>query len=141
MEAPEPGNSQSCLVVFNYDKFDQFFIAVEQKLMIDCNDLTTALCFLLGRHYILNLSYHSKLHDIMTFFQEKVAKIKICEILVSHVRSLFAEIGNFQIRKIYTEAIKFPNTKICTSGKKPTTSFNTLRDDTRCNRRNMVAYK
>ena len=42
---------------------------------MECRDLASALFLLLGSHYILNLSYHSKLHDTMTFFQEKVAKI------------------------------------------------------------------
>jgi len=75
MEAPESGNSQPHLVVFNHDEFDQFFIAIEQKLLMECSDLATALYLLLGSHYILNLSYHPKLHDTIMFFQEKVAKI------------------------------------------------------------------
>ena len=42
---------------------------------MECHDLASVLFLLLGSHYILNLSYHSKLHDTITFFQEKVAKI------------------------------------------------------------------
>ena len=38
-------------------------------------DLATALFHLFGCHYILNLSYHQKLTDLMTFLQEKVAQI------------------------------------------------------------------
>ena len=75
METPEPGNSQSHLIVVNNDEFDQFFISIEQKLYMECRDLASALFLLLGSHYILNLSYHAKLHDTMTFFQEKVANI------------------------------------------------------------------
>ena len=42
---------------------------------MECADLASALFLLLGSHYILNLSYHQKIHDIMMFFQEKVAGI------------------------------------------------------------------
>lgn len=37
--------------------------------------MATAIFHLLGSHYILNLSYHSKLNDLMRFIQEKVAYI------------------------------------------------------------------
>ena len=58
-----------------HDEYDQYFVAVERKLCMECTDLATALFNLLGCHYILNLSYHQKLHDIMRFLQEKVAGI------------------------------------------------------------------
>ena len=37
--------------------------------------MASAFFLLLGSHYVLNLSYHAKLHDTMAFFQEKVAKV------------------------------------------------------------------
>lgn len=74
-EAPEPGNSQPHLVVINYDEYDQYFVAIEQKLYFECTELATALFHLLGCHYILNLSYHPKLSDLLKFFQEKIAGI------------------------------------------------------------------
>ena len=63
------------MVVFNHDEFDQHFVAIEQKLYYECTDLATAGFHLLGCHYILNLSYHQKLSDLLRFFQEKVAGI------------------------------------------------------------------
>ena len=42
---------------------------------MECRDLASGLFLLLKNHYILNLSYHAKLHDTMTFFQEKVANV------------------------------------------------------------------
>ena len=74
-EAPEPGNSQPHLVVINHDGYDQYFVAIEQKLYFECTELATALFHLLGCHYILNLSYHPKLSDLLRFFQEKIAGI------------------------------------------------------------------
>lgn len=37
--------------------------------------MATAIFHLLGSHYILNLSYHPKLNDLMRFIQEKIAHI------------------------------------------------------------------
>ena len=58
-----------------HDEFDQYFVAIEQKLYFECTDLATAVFHLLGCHYILNLSYDQKLSDFLRFFQEKVAGI------------------------------------------------------------------
>ena len=74
-QAPEPGNFQPHLVVFTHDEYDQYFVAVEWKLCMECIDLATALFHLLGCHYILNLRYHQKLSNMMRFIQEKVAGI------------------------------------------------------------------
>ena len=63
------------MVVFNHDKFDQYFVAIERKLYFECKDLATAMFHLLGCHYTLNLSYHQKLSDFLRFFQEKIAGI------------------------------------------------------------------
>ena len=37
--------------------------------------MATAVFFLLAIHYIFNLSYHSKVADVLRFIQEKVAGI------------------------------------------------------------------
>lgn len=37
--------------------------------------MATAIFHLLGSHYILNLSYHPKLNDLLKFIQEKIAHI------------------------------------------------------------------
>jgi len=46
-EAPEARNNQPHLVVFNHDDFNQFFVSIEQKLFMECADLTSALSLLL----------------------------------------------------------------------------------------------
>jgi len=62
-------------VVITHDEYEQYFIAIEQKLYFESTDLATAVFFLLGCHYVLNLSYHQKLADLLRFYQEKVAGI------------------------------------------------------------------
>ena len=47
-------------------------IAVEQCLILDCTEVSTALFLLLATHYVFNLSYQGK---ALMFIQEKVAKI------------------------------------------------------------------
>ena len=74
-DAPEEGNSQPHIVVINHDEYDQFFISIERKLYLECTDVATAVFNLLGCHYVFNLSYNTKLTDIMRFIQEKVAQI------------------------------------------------------------------
>jgi len=62
-------------VVITHDDYEQYFIAIEQKLYFESTDLATAVFFLLGCHYVLNLSYHQKLADLLRFYQEKIAGI------------------------------------------------------------------
>lgn len=47
----------------------QFFISVEQSLMIECSNIVAAIFV---AHYIFNLSYHRKAGDVWLFVQEKV---------------------------------------------------------------------
>ena len=42
---------------------------------MECANVATAMFHLLGSHYILNLSYHPKLNDLLIFIQEKIAHI------------------------------------------------------------------
>ena len=64
---------------------------------MECSDFASALFLLLGSHYILNLSYHPKIHDIMTFFQEKVTKISSkstkpkSPVAANHVKGICSE--------------------------------------------------
>ena len=50
-------------------------IAVEQSLILDCTEVSTALFLLLATHYVFNLSYQGKAEEFLMFIQEKVAKI------------------------------------------------------------------
>jgi len=74
-QAPEVGNSQPHIVAFNHDEYDQFFITIEQKLYMECTDLTMAVFLQLTSHYIFNLSYHPQVYDLLRFLQERVANI------------------------------------------------------------------
>ena len=74
-QAAEVGNSQPHIVIFNHDEYNQFFIAIEQKLYMECADLAMAIYLMLGAHYVFNLSYHPRIYDLLKFIQEKVADI------------------------------------------------------------------
>ena len=49
---------------------DKFFVAVEQELVVKCARISTAILLLLSMHYIFNIEYNVKVHDVLTFFQE-----------------------------------------------------------------------
>lgn len=71
----QKGNNQPHVVVIQHDEYEQYFIAIEQTLMMQTTDMATAMFLMFGSHYIFNLHYHPKINDLMTFVQEKVAKI------------------------------------------------------------------
>ena len=62
-------------MAFSHDDYDQFFVAVKQKLYMECADLAMVIYLVLGAHYIFNLSYHSWVYDLMRFIQERIADI------------------------------------------------------------------
>lgn len=76
-EAVDRENSQPHIILFEVDDDDediqgQYFIAIEQNLMMETSNLITAIYNLLASHYVLNLAYHPKAKDLLTFLQEKV---------------------------------------------------------------------
>ena len=46
--------------------------SVEQQIMMESSNLVMAIFNLLAAHYVLNLAYHPKGKDLLTFLQEKV---------------------------------------------------------------------
>lgn len=79
-EAVEGNNNQPHIVWFQEESDDedimqQLFIAVEQTLMLETNNLVTAVYACLAAHYIFNLSYHPKSGDFWVFIQERVLDI------------------------------------------------------------------
>ena len=58
------------------DPMNQYFIVVEQTLLMQCSNAISAM-FLLATHYIFNMAYHPKTNDILTFLQHKVAKLPL----------------------------------------------------------------
>lgn len=67
-------NNQPYIVVIVKDEYSQYFIAIEQIMMLECHNFMTALFLLLASHYVFNLSYHCKAKDFL-FLQERVAGI------------------------------------------------------------------
>ena len=54
----------------------QYFIAVEQELMLESSNLPTAIFLCLTAHFIFNLNYHRKTCEFWFFIQEKVAGVQ-----------------------------------------------------------------
>ena len=50
----------------------QYFIAVEQQVLLECKSLERAIFVMVGSHYVFNIEYHSKVKDVFYFLQEKV---------------------------------------------------------------------
>ena len=51
-------------------------IFVEKEETVKCPDFTSALYAAFSLHYILNLTYHPKVHDLFTFIQEVIFQLK-----------------------------------------------------------------
>lgn len=73
-EVPDPQNSQPHIVAIAHDNYYQYYIAIEKGMYMDCTDVVTAV-LLLASHYVFNLSYHPKVHELLRFIQEKVSGI------------------------------------------------------------------
>lgn len=55
----------------------QYFIALEQELIIECrSSLPEAVYQLLAVHYVYNVVYHSRALHFFNFFEEKVLKLQ-----------------------------------------------------------------
>ena len=76
-EAPEPSNNQPHIVLFcdESEEVKQYFVAVEQQLMMESVSLVSSVFLLLAAHYIFNLSYHPKSGDVWVFIQENVCQL------------------------------------------------------------------
>ncbi len=103
-EAPDKANNQPHIVVFMDDEDEenlagQYFIAVEQCLMMESSNLVAALFYLLCAHYIFNVQYHPKASDVLTFIQEKVLTLpskkgKRSPSVLSHVSGIGRYLDN-----------------------------------------------
>ena len=89
-------NNQPHLVKFqdedDSEGISQYFVAVEQKLMLECCTLSAALFFGMVAHYIFNLEYHAKARGVWLFFQEKVFQLPSKEKGGKHSPSCIAHI-------------------------------------------------
>ena len=63
-EATEKNNNQPHIVMFSDenedDPINQYFVSVEQKLMMESSSITAAIFYTVAAHYIYNLNYHPK---------------------------------------------------------------------------------
>ena len=94
-EAPDKTNNQPRIVLFQDEEDDddllrQYFIAVEQHLVMESSNLVAAGFYLLSAHYIFNVQYHPKAKELLSFLQEKVlclssSKYKRSPAIVSHI--------------------------------------------------------
>ena len=77
-EAPERNNNQPHIILFSdedyedEDRLQQFFVCVEQTLMLECSNIVAAIFFCIGAHYIFNLNYHPKSGICLAFRGESV---------------------------------------------------------------------
>lgn len=95
-EAPDKANNHPHIICFQDEEEDlcgQYFIAVEQMLIMESSSLVTAFFFLFCAHYIFNVQYHPKASEVMTFVQEKVLalptmKYKRSPSVLSHISGI-----------------------------------------------------
>ena len=50
----------------------QFFIAVEQQLLLECKSLEKAVYVMVASHYVFNIEYRHRVKDVFIFLQEKI---------------------------------------------------------------------
>ena len=76
-EASEQNNNQPHIVYFKDPdgELDQFFISIEQALLLESGSLSAAIFYCVAAHFVFNLNYHKKSGDVWVFIQEKVLGI------------------------------------------------------------------
>ena len=78
-EAVDQSNNHRHIIQF-FDSADsdfspQYFIAVEQSLLVQCKTMKIALFSLLAVHYIFDIEYHYCVKDFYRFVQENLFEI------------------------------------------------------------------
>ena len=71
-EAIDAQNNQPHIVKFkdaDPELRPQYFIAIEQNLVVECNSLVGAVYTLLMTHYVFDLGYHPKAKDFYMFLE------------------------------------------------------------------------
>lgn len=59
----------------DYECPPQYFIALEQELIIECKTLFDSIFTLLAVHYVFNVVYHPRVKNFFLFFEEKVLEL------------------------------------------------------------------
>lgn len=96
-EATEKQNNQPHIVIFDDDDstLNQYFVSVEQKLVLESASVQSALYLCLVSHYIYNLEYHKRVTDFWLFIQEKILNLPASKVhtrrspsAVSHISGI-----------------------------------------------------
>ena len=71
-------NQPYILKLFDADSdiASQYFIVIEQSLMIECSNMMSALFSLFAVHYVFNIQYHTRLKDFFQLIEDKVIGMK-----------------------------------------------------------------
>lgn len=60
---------------------NEYFIMIEQDLLLKTARFDEALFLLLAVHYVFDLQYDVKVKEILTFLQEYVSKLNVAELI------------------------------------------------------------
>ena len=74
-EAIDGSNNHPHIVKFidaTGDLSPQFFVAVEQQLLLECKSLERAIFLMVATHYVFNIEYNLKVKDVFLFLEEKI---------------------------------------------------------------------
>lgn len=74
-EAIDVSNNHPHIVKFidaTGDISPQFFVAVEQQLLLECKSLERAIFLMVATHYVFNIEHNSKVKDVFLFLEEKI---------------------------------------------------------------------
>ena len=66
------------MIFQDYDEDDldaQYFISVEQTLILESSNIFGAVFYWIAAHYIFNVQYHPKVSSVLLFLQEKVLSL------------------------------------------------------------------
>ena len=74
----------------------QYFIALEQELIIECRpSLCEAVYLLLAVHYVFNVVYHPRAVYFFNFFEEKILKVQTSKKFNANYESSITGIETF----------------------------------------------
>ena len=88
----------------DYDVAPQYFIALEQELILECNppSLYEAMYMLIAVHYVYNVIYHSRAVHFFNFLEEKVLELNTSSKFNANIRVLLLELNcSFMKTKLY----------------------------------------
>lgn len=55
----------------------QYFVAIEQSLLVECKSIKSAFFTVFVAHYVFNIEYHCRVRDFYFFVQENLFEIPL----------------------------------------------------------------